>query len=151
MAPFDRAWFNCGPSGRIPSDDFGIPTRNSKDVTRGAEPLGLPKQQFVENTMRTHAPRRRECLHFKITWAQISSRYARFIFSLHACAVVWPLSPCRDTCRRCNDLGFHDQVAASKRPLAKKDVRWYTPVKIMRPVFISKPCFEYMYNVSSMI
>ena len=32
----------------LPSDDFGIPTRNSKDVTRDAEPLGLPKQQFVE-------------------------------------------------------------------------------------------------------
>ena len=54
MEPFYRAWFSCCPSGRIPSDDYGIPTCSSNDVTRTAA-LGLPKQQDVENQMRTHA------------------------------------------------------------------------------------------------
>ena len=45
--------------------------------------------------------KRRECMPFKITWAQISSRDTRFIFSLHVGAMVWPLLPHRDTCRRC--------------------------------------------------
>ena len=54
MEPFDRAWFGCCPSGRIPSDNYGNPTCSSNDVTRSAA-LGLPKQQVVENQMRTHA------------------------------------------------------------------------------------------------
>ena len=64
--------------------------------------------------------KRRECLPFKITWAQISSRDARFLFSLHVGAVVWPLLPDRDTFRRCFDLGFHDQMAESKSTTGQK-------------------------------
>ena len=33
MEPFDCAWFGCCPSGRIPSDDYGIPMCNSNDAT----------------------------------------------------------------------------------------------------------------------
>ena len=36
MEPFDRAWFGCCPRGHIPSDDYGVPTRNSNDVTCSA-------------------------------------------------------------------------------------------------------------------
>ena len=48
MELFDRAWFGCCPSGRIPSDDYGIPTCSSNDVTCSSA-LGLPNQQVVEN------------------------------------------------------------------------------------------------------
>ena len=100
MEPFDRAWFGCCPSVRIPSDDYGIPQRSSNDAT--------------------HRAARRECLPFKITWAQISSRDSKFIFSLNVGAVVWPLLPDKDTFRRCFDLGFHDQMAASKSTTSQK-------------------------------
>ena len=115
MEPFDRAWFGCCHSGRIPSDDslsiqnfnlegaddYEIPMCNSNDVMRSA--VGLTQVASRWKQMRTHAPKQRECLPFKITWAQISSRNARCIFSLHMGAVVWPLLPDRDTFR---DLGF---------------------------------------------
>ena len=61
-----------------------------------------------------------ECLLFENTWAQISSRDARFIFSLHVGAVVWPRLPDRDTFPRCFDLGFHDQMASSKSTTSQK-------------------------------
>ena len=48
MEPFDRAWFGCCPSVRIPSDDYGIPQRSSNDATHRAA-LGFPKQLVVEN------------------------------------------------------------------------------------------------------
>ena len=118
VEPFDRVLFGCYLSGRIPSDDYGIPTCNSNDVTRSA--VGLPQAARRWKQMRTHAPKRRECLHFKITRAQISSRDARFIFSLHAGAMVWPLLPNRDTFRQCFDFGFHDQIAASKSTTRQK-------------------------------
>ena len=46
MEPFDCAWFGCCPSGRIPSDDYGIPTCNWRAKWRQAQrwTLGLPKQ-----------------------------------------------------------------------------------------------------------
>ena len=59
MEPFDCAWFGCCPSGRIPSDDYGIPTCNSNDVTRSA--VGLTQAASRWKQMRTHAPKRREC------------------------------------------------------------------------------------------
>ena len=52
--------------------------------------FGLPKQQVVENRCEL-MHQSRDCLPLKITWAQISSRDARFVFSVHAGAVVWPL------------------------------------------------------------
>ena len=120
MEPFERALFGCCPSGRIPSDGYGIPTCRSNDVTRSAEQWAYPSSKSLE-TDANSCIKRRECLPFKITWAQISSRDAIFIFSLHAGAVVWPLLPDRDTFRRCFDLGFHDQVAASKLTTVKKE------------------------------
>ena len=59
MEPFDCAWFGCCPSGRIPSDVYGIPTCNSNDVTRSA--VGLTQAASRWKQMRTHAPKRREC------------------------------------------------------------------------------------------
>ena len=138
MEPFDRDWFGCCPSGHIPSDGHGIPTCNSNDVTRSA--LGLTQAASRWKQMRTHAPKRRECLPSKITWAQISSRDARFIFSLHAGAVVWPLFLDIETFSRCFDLGFHDQMAVSKSTTNQKGLSKY----IMEPVCITKPYFEYM-------
>ena len=41
MEPFDRAWFGCCPSGRIPCDDYGIPMCSSNGVTCSAENIGL--------------------------------------------------------------------------------------------------------------
>ena len=41
MEPFDRVWFGCFPSRRIPSDDYGIPMCSSNDVTRSDENIGL--------------------------------------------------------------------------------------------------------------
>ena len=108
MEPFERALFGCCHSGRILSDDYGISTYRSNDVTRSAEHWAYPSSKSLK-TDANSCTDRRECLPFKITWAQISSRDAIFIFSLHAGAVVWPLLPDRDTFRRCFDLGFHDQ------------------------------------------
>ena len=118
MEPFDCAWFGCCPSGRIPSDDYGIPMCNSNDDKCSV--IGLTQAVSRWKQMRTHAPKWRECLPYKITWAQISSWDARFIFSLHVGAVVWPLLPDRDTFRWCFDLGFHDQMAASKLTTSQK-------------------------------
>ena len=93
------AWFGCCPSGRIPSDDYGIPTCNSIDVTRSA--VGLSQAANRWKQMRTHAPKRREFLPFKILPTQISSRDARFIFFLYTGAVVWPLLLDTDAFRQC--------------------------------------------------
>ena len=119
MEPFDRALFGCCPSGRIPSDDYGIPACRSNDVTRSAEHWAYPSSKSLK-TDANSCTKRIECLPFKVTWEQISSRDARFIFSLHADAVVWPLLADRDTFCRCFDLGFHDQIAASKSTTGQK-------------------------------
>ena len=87
MEPFDRALFGCCPSGRIPSDDYGIPTCRSNDVTRSAEHWAYPSSKSLK-TDANSCTKRIECLPFKVTWEQISSRDARFIFSLHADALV---------------------------------------------------------------
>ena len=85
MEPFDHAWFGCCPSGRIPSDDYGIriPTCSPNDVMRSAEHWAYPSSKSLK-TDANSCTKRRECLPFKITWAQISTRDARFILSLHA-------------------------------------------------------------------
>ena len=69
-------------------------------------------------TLKTDAnscTKRRECLHFKITWAQISSWDARFIFSFHAGAMVWSLLPNKDTFRWCFDFRFLDPDGRSPK------------------------------------
>ena len=119
MEPFDCAWFGCCPSGRIPSDDYGIPMCSSNDVTRSAEYWAYPSSKSLK-TDANSCTKWRECLPFEITWAQISSRDARFIFSLLVGAVVWPLLPDRDMFRRCFDLGFRDQMAAPKSTTSQK-------------------------------
>ena len=119
MERFDRAWFGCCHRGRIPSDDYGIPTCSSNDVTGSAEHWAYPSSKSLK-TNASSCTKRRECLQYKFTWAQISSRGARLIFSLHAGVVVWPLLPDRDTFRRCFVLGFHDQMAASKSTTSQK-------------------------------
>ena len=119
MEPCDLAWFGCCPSGRIPSDDYGIPTCISNDVTRSAEHWAYPSSKSLK-TDANSCTKRRERVPFNITWAQISSRDARFIFSLHGGAVVWRLLSDRDTFRWCFDLGFHDQMAASKSTTNQK-------------------------------
>ena len=81
MESFYRAWFGCCSNGRIPADDYEIPTCNSNDVTGSA--VGLTQAASRWKQVRAHAPKRREYLLFKISWAQISSWDARFIFSLH--------------------------------------------------------------------
>ena len=63
--------------------------------------VGLSQAAIRWKQMRTHAPKRREYMLFKIKWEQIGSREARFMFSFCAGAVVWPLLPDRDTFRRC--------------------------------------------------
>ena len=119
MEPFDCAWFGCCPCGRIPSDDYGIPTCSSNDVTRSTEHLVYPGSKSLK-TDANSCTQQRECLPFKISWAHINSRDARSIFSLYAGAVVRPLLSDRDTFRRCFDLGFHDQIAASKSTNSQK-------------------------------
>ena len=126
MKTFDRASFGCCPSGRILSDDYGIPTCSSNDVTRSVEHCAYQSCKSLK-TDANSCTKRRECLPFKITWAQISSRDARFIFSLQAGAVVRPLLPDTDTFRRCFDF-FMIRWSRQNRPLAKKDVRWYALV-----------------------
>ena len=113
MEQFDRACVGCCSSGHIPSDDYGIPTCSSNDVTRSAEHWASPSSKSLK-TDANSCTKRRECLPFKITWAQLSSPDARFLFSPHAGAMVWPLLSNRDTFHRCFDLGFHDQMATSK-------------------------------------
>ena len=141
MEPFDQAWLGCCPSGRIPSDDNGILTHNSNDVMRSA--VGLTQAASHWKQMWTHAPKRRECLLFKITWPHISLRNARFIFS-HA--VVWLLLPDRDTFHRCFDLSFHNSNGRVKIDHSPKRTFADTCLSksIMEPVYISKPCFEHM-------
>ena len=112
-------WSCCCPNGHIPSDDYGIPTCSLNDFTRSAEHWAYPRSKSLK-TDANSCTKQRECLLFKVTWGQISSRDARFIFSLHAGAVVWPLLPDRDTFCRCFDLGFHDQMAASKLSTSQK-------------------------------
>ena len=119
MVPFDHAWFGYCPSRRICSNDYGIPTCNSNDVTCSAVGLSLAASHWKQ--VRTHASKWRECMLFKFTWAQISLRDARFLFSLHEGAVVWPLLTDSDTFHRCFGLGFHDQIAASKSTTHWKD------------------------------
>ena len=95
--------------------------------------------------MQTHAPTQKECLPFKITWAKISWRDARFIYSLHMGAVVLPLLTDRDMFRRCFDLGFMIRWPRQNWPLAKRTYADTSLSKyIMGPVFISKPYFDYM-------
>ena len=118
MEPFRRAWFGCCPSGRIPCNDYGIPTCSSNDVACRRF-LAYPSSKSLK-TDANSCTKRRECMPCKITWAQISLRDARFIFSLHAGAVVWPLLPERNTFRRCFDLGFRDQMPASKSTTSRK-------------------------------
>ena len=116
MEAFDRAWFGCCPSGRTHFDDYGIPSCNSNDVTCSGAGLS-------QAAGRTHAQRWRECLLFQITWAHISSRDARFIFSMRV-----PWFGHKDTFRRCFDMAFHDQMAAPKSTThPKKD--WRTLVR----------------------
>ena len=102
--------------------DTDIELCNSNDVTRSA--VGLSQAASRWKQMRTHAPKRSECLLVKIIWAQISSRDARFIISLHAGAVVWPLLHDRHTFRWCFDLGFHDEMAASKSIIRQKGLTY---------------------------
>ena len=111
----------CCPMGRIPSDDYGIPTCNSNDVSRSA--VGLSQATNRWKQMRTHAPKRRECLLFRITWAQISSRDASFKFSLHAGAVLWPLLPEETRFVDVLTWVFMMRWPRQNRPLAKKDWR----------------------------
>ena len=66
MEPFDRAWFGCCPSGRIPSDDYEIPTCSSNDVTRSAEHWAYPSSKSLK-TDANWCTKRRECLPLKIT------------------------------------------------------------------------------------
>ena len=101
----DRAWFGCCPSRRIPSNDYGIPMCNSNDIT--CSPVGLPQAARRWKQMQTYAPKWRECLHFKITWAQISSPWFG-----HFCPT--------EMFHRCFDFGFHDQIAASKSTTRQK-------------------------------
>ena len=136
MESFDRAWFGCCLSGCILFNDYGIPSCNSNDVTHSIIKLSQAASHWKQK--QTHTPKRRECLLFKITWAQISSRNARFIFSILVGAVVWPLLPNRDTFRRCFDLGFHDEMAASKWTTRQKGLMYagYAPYTI-GPVYLS--------------
>ena len=121
--PFDRAWFGCCPSRRIPSDDNGIPTCSLNDVTRSAA-LGSPKQQVVENTDAN------SCTPFKITWAQISSEMLD-LYS-HSTWAPWFDHFCPTGTRFVDVLTWVFMIKWSRQnqPLARKDVRWYAPVKI---------------------
>ena len=47
MEPFDSAWFGCCPWGHIPSDDYGIPTCSSNDITRSAEHRAYPSSKSL--------------------------------------------------------------------------------------------------------
>ena len=142
MEPFDCAWFGCCHSGVIHSDDYGIPTStcSSNKVTRSAEHWAYPSSKSFK-TDANSCTKRRECLSFKITWAQISSRDARFILSLHAGAVVWSLLPDRDTFRRCFDLGFSWSDGRVKIDHYPK--RTYADMRlskyIVEAVYINKP------------
>ena len=60
-----------------------IPTCSPNDVTRSAEHWAYPSSKSLK-TDANSCTKRRECLPFKITWAQISTRDARCILSLHA-------------------------------------------------------------------
>ena len=53
--PSDRTCFGCFSSGHNLSDDYGIPTCNSNDVTRSA--VGLSQTASRWKQMRTHAPK----------------------------------------------------------------------------------------------
>ena len=139
MEPFDRAWFDCYPSGRIPSDYYGIPTCSSNDFTRSV--VGLTQAASRWKQMRTLAPKWRECLPFKITWAQISSQDARVIFSFPAGGVVWPLLPDRDTFGRC-----FDQIAASKSTTRQKG---RTLIRVSKLCSSANHVLNTWYNVSS--
>ena len=97
--------------------------------------------------------KRRECLFFKITWAQINLRDARFLCSLYVGAVVWPGLSDRDTLRWCFDLGFRDQMAASK---STTNPKWRMRIRACQ----NKPwnlcttanhTLNTWYNVSSMM
>ena len=133
MEPFNRAWFGCCPSGRIPSDDYGIPTCSSNDVTCSAEHWAYPSSK----SLKTDA----------------NSRDARFIFSLHVGAVVWPLLPDRDTFRRCFDLGFHDPDGASKSTTGQKGWTLICPCQntSWNLCTSANHNFNTWYNVSSMM
>ena len=150
MEPFNRAWFGCCPSGRIPSDDYGIPACSSNDVTCSAEHWAYPSSKSLK-TDANSCTKRRECLPFKITWAQISSRDARFIFSLHVGAVVWPLLPDRDTFRRCFDLGFHDLDGASKSTTGQKGCTLICACQNTSWNLCTSANHNTWYNVSSMM
>ena len=56
----------CCPSGRIPSDDCGIPTFSSNDVTRSAEHWAYPSSKSLK-TDANSCTKRKECLPFKTT------------------------------------------------------------------------------------
>ena len=107
IEPFDRAWFGCCPSGRIPSIDYGIPTCNSNDITSSA--VGLSQTAGRWKQMRTHTSKRRKRLFLKSPGAQ-------------------PLFPYRVKFRRCFDLGFHDPMATLKSTTRHKGLKllWYT-------------------------
>ena len=114
MEPFDRVWFGCCHSGRGLWNSHGQFEWHHAQRCRTFPGSKLLKTDANSRTKTERMPV------FKITWAQISSRDARFISSFHAGAVVWPLLPDRDTFRRCFDLGFHDEMALSKSTTRQK-------------------------------
>ena len=119
MEQFDRVWFGCCPSGRIPSGDYGIPTRNSNDITRSA--VGLSQAANCWKQMRTHAPKPRECLFLKSP----EHRYVHEVLDLypHSTRVRWFGHFCLTEIRFVDVLtwGFMMRWPCQNRPLTKKN------------------------------
>ena len=143
MEPFDRAWFSCCPSGRIPSDEYGIPTCSSNDVTRST--VGLTQAANHWKQMRTHAQNRNNACLLKSPehrWVQemldLYSHSTRAPWFGHFCptgnvsSMFWLMFSWSD-----------GRVKINHKPK-----RTYTDTRlskyIMETVYISKTYFEYM-------
>ena len=150
MEPFDRAWFGYCPSGRIPCDDYGIPNvQLNWRHAQGCRTFPDSKSLKKDANSRTKTERMPA---FKITWAQMCSRDTRFIFQLHTGVEIWPLFAYRDTFRQWFDLGFHDEIAASKSTTRQKGLT-YADTRLQKKhhgtcVSISNPCLITWYSVS---
>ena len=110
MELFDRAWFGCCHSGRIPSDAYGIPTCNSNDVTHSAEHRAYPSSKSLKTDANLWT-KRRECLPFKITRAQIICKHFVIFLCLHQdCGVPIYI------CKVLRNSGLEYRFADSTKP-----------------------------------
>ena len=130
MEAFDRAWFGCCPSRRIPSDDNWIPTCSSNDVNVTCNAIGLTQATGRWKQMRTHAQNgENACLIKSPEHRQV---HEMLDFYSHSMRVPWFGHFCSTETRFVDVMTpvFMIRWPCQNRPLAKMDVRWYEPVKI---------------------